>query len=57
MTNLLSTELMPLIEDLSENERAWIGFIRLLSNDTDPAPTLATVQAVRLALLGKSRVS
>jgi hypothetical protein len=57
MTNLPSSELMPLIADLTENERAWIGFIRLLSNDTDPAPTLARVQGVRLALLGKSRVS
>ncbi|MGJ8590173.1 MAG: hypothetical protein ACSHXW_18870 [Yoonia sp.] len=45
---------MPLIGDLTENERAWIGFVRLISNDTDPAPTLARVQGVRLALLGKS---
>jgi hypothetical protein len=53
MTNLPSSELMPLIADLSENEKAWIGFIRLISKDTDPAPTLARVQGVRLALLGK----
>ncbi|MEM5521423.1 hypothetical protein WNY39_12395 [Sulfitobacter sp. AS59] len=45
---------MPLIADLSENEKAWIGFIRLISKDTDPAPNLARVQGVRLALLGKS---
>jgi len=54
MTNLPSSDLMPLIGDLTENERAWIGFIRLISNDTDPAPNLARVQGVRLALLGKS---
>ena len=53
MTNLPSSELMPLIADLSENEKAWIGFIRLISKDTDPAPTLARVQGVRLALFGK----
>ncbi len=57
MTNLPSSELMPLIEDLSENERAWIGFIRLISKGTDPAPTLASVQGMRVALLGKLRVS
>lgn len=45
---------MPLIGDLTDNERAWVGFIRLISKDTDPAPTLARVQGVRLALLGKS---
>lgn len=53
MNEMPSSELMPLITDLSDNERAWIGFIRLISKDTDPAPTLARVQGVRLALLGK----
>jgi hypothetical protein len=38
---------MPLLDDLTENERAWVGFMRLISNDTDPAPTLARVQAMR----------
>ena len=33
--------------ELSENERAWIEFIRLTSHDIDPAPTLARVQALR----------
>ena len=32
---------------LTENELAWIDFLRLLSNDGDPAPTLARVQALR----------
>jgi hypothetical protein len=36
---------------LSENERAWIGFIRLLSDNADPSPTLATVQALRQAFV------
>lgn len=57
MTNLPSSDLMPLIGDLTENERAWIGFVRLISNDSDPAPTLARVQGVRLALLEKSGAS
>lgn len=35
---------------ISENERAWIGFIRLASNDTDPAPTLKSVQQLRRIL-------
>ena len=43
---------MPDIDDLTENERAWIGFLRLISNDTDPAPTLARVQGVRFAFDG-----
>ena len=57
MTNLPSSELMPVIADLTENERAWIGFIRLISKDTDPAPTLARVQGVRLVLLGRPNTS
>ncbi len=37
----------PILQDLTENERAWIGFLRLITNDTDPAPTLARVQTMR----------
>lgn len=33
---------------ITENERAWIEFIRLASRDSDPAPTLEMVQQVRL---------
>ena len=40
----------PELQDLTENERAWIGILRLIANDTDPAPTLARVQALRHAL-------
>jgi hypothetical protein len=41
------SELMPSLEDITENERAWVGFLRLITQDTDPAPTLAGVQALR----------
>ena len=32
---------------LTANEHAWIEFIRLISSDSDPRPTLARVQALR----------
>jgi hypothetical protein len=32
---------------ITANERGWIEFIRLVSNDTDPPPTLERVQALR----------
>ena len=32
---------------ISQNERAWIDFLRLASCDSDPAPTLRHVQAMR----------
>ena len=37
----------------SRNELAWIEFIRLISNDRDPRPTLASVQQLRLLLRGE----
>jgi len=37
----------PWAKPITENEKAWIEFIRLASYDTDPAPTLETVQALR----------
>lgn len=46
---------MPELEQLTEHERAWIGFLRLITNDTDPAPTLARVQALRQAVTGDGR--
>jgi len=36
--------------DLSENERAWIGFIRAISDHSDPPPRLAAVQSLRRVL-------
>ena len=35
---------------LTENERGWIEFLRLLTGDRDPPVTLAGVQALRAAL-------
>lgn len=32
---------------LTENERAWLRFLRDLSNGRDPAPTLQRVQLLR----------
>lgn len=36
--------------DVTENEMAWIEFLRLLSRDTDPPITLAAIQIVRKLL-------
>lgn len=35
------------LEDLTENEIAWLRFLRDISNDSDPRPTLARVQLLR----------
>ncbi len=32
---------------LTENELAWVEFLRIASNNGDPRPTLATIQALR----------
>ena len=40
------------IAPITENERAWIEFLRLTSDDTDPAPTLERVQKLRNIFLG-----
>ena len=32
---------------ITKNERAWIEFIRLLTDDSDPSPTLHLVQELR----------
>lgn len=47
MTDALNSLFHPELEGLTENERAWVGFLRLIAQDTDPAPTLARVQALR----------
>ena len=41
---------LPSDQPISDNERAWIDFLRLVSCDSDPAPTLRIVQAMRLML-------
>ena len=38
---------LPSERPISQNERAWIEFLRLASSDSDPAPTLRHVQAMR----------
>lgn len=35
---------------LTRHEVGWIEFLRLASNDSDPAPTLARVQALQRIL-------
>jgi len=35
------------MEELTENERDWIVFLRMISLDCDPAPTLRRVQLLR----------
>lgn len=38
------------VHGLTANERAWIGFLRLISNGRDPAPRLRDVQLLRRLL-------
>lgn len=38
---------LPSDRPISQNETAWIEFLRLASSDSDPAPTLRHVQAFR----------
>jgi hypothetical protein len=38
---------------LTPNELAWISFLRELTNDRVPRPTLHAVQALRLGLSGQ----
>lgn len=37
----------PRHEDITPNERAWVEFLRLVSADSDPPPTLTRVQRLR----------
>ena len=41
---------LPSNRPISQNERAWIEFLRLVSSDSDPAPKLRLVQAMRRLL-------
>jgi hypothetical protein len=38
---------LPDDSNLTENERAWVEFMRLTSRNADPARTLRSVQALR----------
>ena len=40
---------VPSSHPLTENELAWIAFLRLITDDTDPVPTLVRIQAFRQA--------
>ena len=42
---------LPATGPLTEHEAAWVGVIRAIAGGTDPAPSLAAVQALRRALL------
>jgi len=46
MTDAPNSIFHPELDGVTENERAWIGFLRLITQDSDPAPTLALVQAL-----------
>ena len=35
------------MEELTQNERDWIVFLRMIALDHDPAPTLRRVQLLR----------
>lgn len=41
--------------DLTENERAWVDFLRLISNGCDPALRLRDVQLIRRLLQRRHR--
>lgn len=42
-------------DDLTENERAWVDFLRLVSNGRDPALRLRDVQLMRRLMLRSYR--
>lgn len=46
---------MPSDRPISDNEVAWIAFLRLVSRESDPAPTLTLVQAMRLVFEHEGR--
>ena len=41
---------LPSSEPITNNERAWIDMLRCIVGDSDPAPSLAGIQALRQAL-------
>ena len=41
---------LPDVSDVTDNERAWIVFLRDITNGRDPSPTLVGVQALQRAL-------
>lgn len=60
MSGLSSVDMpfrLPSDRSLTRNELAWIGFLRLVSNETDPAPTLKHVQLLRRLHVEVTRIS
>lgn len=45
---------LPDDSSLTENERAWLEFIRSIAAGRDPAPTLAACQALQKALRSRA---
>jgi len=41
--------------ELTDNEHAWLEFLRLINLDEVPSPTLVLVQAVRVAFWADER--
>jgi hypothetical protein len=41
--------------DITANELAWVDFLRLISNGSDPGPTLRRVQLLRRVLRRRRR--
>ncbi len=35
----------------TQNELAWISMLRAIAGDSDPVPTLAAIQALRVVLM------
>jgi hypothetical protein len=44
---------LPAQTPVTANELEWIQFLRLITNDADPAPSLAHVQSLRLLMQGR----
>lgn len=42
---------------ITENERAWVAFLRLLSRDSDPVPNLACINLLQRAMQSDRRKS
>jgi len=45
-TRVIESVSLPDDSSLTQNERAWVQFIRLTSRNADPAPTLRLVQGL-----------
>jgi ribosomal protein S12 methylthiotransferase accessory factor YcaO len=51
-TRVINGIRLPDDSSLTDNEKAWVEIIRLLSQGSDPVPTLRSVQALRQVLAG-----